>query len=578
MNIPVRKSTAAPLKRKNADEGEQNRKHSHNEWPITTSHNRPDVAMSKNLHMTVKKYAFVIDSERYKCGVIGCDHCFPTSSDLDRHIASVHPSDGYVQRYRCPHCNEQTQPMDDDRTKPRRSDIIRHVELHGCNVFCCFGCIKVFPIEVDMHRHLTRCHLTQNFKYSHQQLDCNGQMLKTDDITLVFRCKMCYSFTSNIAQAMEHFKIFHNSATVDFIVIQSSQRTTPKQKIGTSIPPIPAFEMQQQLICAICNSTFGKKENLVAHHQQRHELEPIAIRFGSLFLKNIKSVDCKDMTKMNASFDRQILYTCAHSHATIKYFSEVECVLAHWSNTHETDDQLPFRFQALPLVSCKYCPVLSTFRDLRKHHAKNHPKERFIAVNPADNNQCSVCNFIGDNIVDHFRSEHSLIQQDNVVNPVCLNDATIEKLRQINVRKKCDQCFDIHETENDMKNHYLREHKTTNFERIECDDNHSVQLITGCCRLEVNQPIFFEHFAHHEQHFCCNKCPFYTDDPSRLVDHSVEIHETHCQPKKLEIKNLQSWFWNSEHIFSNGLTLNSYNLIGTAIDDSQRFKEFFRMK
>ncbi|XP_055305930.1 zinc finger protein 142-like [Sitodiplosis mosellana] len=572
-------SKATPVKRKHSNEGEareevsKKRKHGHKE-----SHKRPNDprrmdTMRENMNSTGKSYKFIIEEERYKCGVASCGHQSKAPGDFERHLKEMH---GIIKRFKCPHCNDRLEASNDRNRMCTPVDVMRHLELHGNDLFSCFHCQSVFSTEFEVQLHLIRRHLTLEFKYHHKNFDAKGQASVVDDVNVKFECNMCHQHVPTTALAMEHFKMSHTGANVDFTAIQFVDRMTRSLEV-VSIPVHRAFLLQQHLICASCDSTLATKERLIAHHRQKHDTRPLAIRLSPLMcFNNFTASSVVEMTKMNSQFDRHIMYTCAHCPETGTYFSKVEDVLTHWSKTHETEDQLPFRFHAIPLVACIHCQTLSTFHDLVRHHAQKHSNQPFVAVNPINQNQCSVCNFVSDNLIDHFCLEHSTILQENIMNPVCLSEGTVNQLLEINVRKnfKCGRCDTILETENDMKDHYLDEHKTLEFDRIEFNDNQSVQLLGGCCHLDLDQITFFEHLANHERNFCCPKCTFHTSDSFEFMDHGIEAHEIHNDACTLDLNNMKTWYWNSRYVFGNGLVLSKYNLIGTSIDDSQRFKEF----
>lgn len=527
--------------------------------------------MRDTLDSTGKSYKFIFEEERYKCGVNSCNHHSRMANDFERHLQDEHKS---IKKFRCLHCNEKIVHGDERNRIFNPVDIMRHLELHGNDQFTCCNCKKWFSSEFQVQLHLTRRHSSVEFKYHHRNVDVKGEPMISEDIVVMFECNICHQLIPTVALAMEHFKISHNGANTDLTATKVISRRTRNLDMMT-IPVHRAFLLQQHLICGLCDSTFATKERLITHHWQIHNRKPIAIRFSSLMcFNNVMSNSLLEMTKMNTMFDRHILYGCLHCPET--NFSQVNGVLAHWSKVHGKDDQLPFRYHALPLVSCKHCQTLSTFRDLIKHHTQKHPEQTFVAVNPANQKKCCICNFIGDNITDHFRREHLTVLQETIANPVCMNEDTINQLLEINIKNKfkCGRCDVIIETENDVKDHYLDEHKTLEFDHIEFNDNQSVQLIGSCCHLEIEQITFFEHLVNHERNFCCPKCSFHTGDSFKFMDHGIEAHDIHNDACTLDLKFMKSWFWHSEYIFGNGLVLNKHNLFGSSIDDSVRFKEF----
>lgn len=527
--------------------------------------------VADNVNVLGKKYNFVIESERYRCGIDGCSHHTLTGSELNKHIRRQHST---RQTFCCWHCGEQI-CAENGQKGVSTIDILHHLDFHGSDLFWCIKCTKPFSSEFDVQLHITRHHLSSEFKYLHKHFDTNGQASRTDDISVLFDCNICGQCIPTVAKAVEHYKVNHCGASIDIAAIQFTQRTTSKMEV-TRIAPHKTFSIQQHMICDFCDATVPTKERLLQHHRQLHIARAPVIRLSPLMcFNNLHLAKVTELTKINALFDRHILYECEHCDGI--HFSSIEEVHKHWMKQHNTDDsRLPFHFLAIPLVSCAQCPCLSTFDGMRDHYIEKHPSQPFVAVNQMNHKECTLCNYTGNTLTEHFYREHSTILQHKIRNPVRLSEDKIDLLLDINVKKKhkCTVCETILETEEDMRNHALDIHKTFDFEPCEVFDNQSVQLIGNCCRTAVDQITFFEHLASHTFWLYCPKCTFRTQNSFEFMNHGIEAHDVHNDACTLNLKYLKEQYWSSKYVFGNGLVLNKCNLVGTSIDDSHRFNEF----
>lgn len=518
-----------------------------------------------------RKYKFVFENERYRCGTDGCSYHSPMGSELNKHIKKRHPK---RQIFRCWHCDEKIR-AENSQKSISVIDVLHHLDLHGSDLFYCIKCAKLFSSEFDVQLHFTRNHFVNEFKYTHKNFDAKGQAMRSDDISMLFECNICGQGIRTVAKAVEHFKVNHCGASVDIAAIQFTQRTASDMAVMT-IAPHKAFNIQQHMICDHCDATVSTKERLLQHQRQSHATLAPVIRLSSLMcFNNLNLPKVTEMTKTNSLFDRHIFYECEH--CTGNYFSSVEEVHEHWTKQHDTgDSRLPFHFLAIPLVSCAHCQCLSTFDGLRQHYVEKHPSVPFVAVNQMNQKECALCTFTGTSVTEHFYREHLAILKNEIRNPVRLTEDKIDGLLGINVKKKhkCTVCKAILENEEDMRNHALDVHNTFDFEPCEIFDNQSVQLIGNCCQTAVDQLTFFEHLASHKFWHYCPKCTFRTEDSFEFMNHGIEAHDVHNDACTLNLKYLKEQYWSSKYVFGNGLVVNKCNLVGTSIDDSHRFKEF----
>lgn len=529
--------------------------------------------MTENRVDVVQNDTFVIESERYKCGLNGCDYHSCMAFDLKNHLSEKHYN---LNEFRCSHCNEMIIP-EPDYKRVSINDIFHHLDLHGKDLFTCKQCDKLFSTELEIQSHIVHHHFTMSeFKYHHKTLDNTGQETISEDIKILFECNICLEGITMTSMTMEHYKNHHFGANIDFTAIKLTTQTMPMPEMMT-ISPHKTFVLQQHMSCDYCKKTFTRMDRFIVHHKERHGKKIPKIRFRLMCFNQFNLASVADLTEANTLFDRHILYACVYCNRYSMYFGSMKKVHAHWIQKHEQPTQTqPFRLLAMPLVACKYCPILSTFRGLCQHNEKNHATEPFVAVHPMNSLQCAVCNYIGDDIVEHFGREHMTVLHDNTSNPVCMTEDTIDQLINAKVVKKikCNRCDAIMETDSESRAHYLTWHNTVDYDRLDFYDTRSVQFIGGCCQNTLDQITFFDHLINHKRDFYCSQCTFHTNDSFEFMNHGIEAHDIHHDACTMDLKFFNKMFWNSHYVFANGLILNKYNLFGTTIDDSQRFKEF----
>lgn len=523
----------------------------------------------------VHRYKFVVEKDRFKCGFNDCTKNQYTEKEFEHHLKTKH---SIRKNWKCPHCGET---IESNKRKVKPGEIIRHLQLHGPNVYWCGECDKMFSTDFDVQLHVARNHPVSKFTYHHKTLDVNGATNTTKEIRVLLECNLCQQWMPTTSAALEHFKMNHAGAVIDFTAFEVVNCRTSNMKVN-STPPQKSFLLQQHLVCDLCDTKMATKDKMLEHYQQKHPSRPLAIRFSQMMcFNNLRSASALEFSKSNASFDRHILFTCAHCDGLRFNFGRVRDVFEHWKKTHDSGyHQLPFHFYADPLVSCLYCDVLSTFQGLVEHFKMNHPKEMFAAVQPLHHDQCGLCPFTatGEDILDHFCRDHPTILQENLTNPVRLTEETVDQLLKINVRKKlkCARCSDVFESESNLRDHCLEVHKTLQFDHTEFIDNESVQLFSGCCADEIDQIEFFEHLTNHQRIFNCSQCSFGTNDAFVFMNHGIDEHKVHQDACTLDLNWLKSWYWHSKYVFGNGLILNKHNLVGTSIDDSKRFMELLQ--
>lgn len=533
----------------------------------------PDSEKSVAEHLNISQpYKFVAEKRTFLCGIDNCEKVFSSAIEHENHLKKNHAT---VKKFSSPHRDYQTWASGDVKiVKP--TNVLRHLHKHRSDMYCCGICNKKSQSIFSIQKHVVHNHPTSEFAYNYEKFD--GFLSSTVDVRVKFECNICREQTPSIAMASEHFSVNHPGAIIDFTAIETVTMTKSNAQV-VLLPDQRSFLLQKRLMCGVCNAGLVNKNMAIEHFNRMHPSQALEVKLSQILCFNDqKTTSALEFSNWNASFDRNILYDCAHCCGKIYHFNCVQDVFEHWKNVHNGDESLPFRFFAIPLVSCPYCNIMSTFQDLTNHFRQEHPDQLFVAVQSMTPKQCSLCNFSGYGVLDHFRREHGTILQENQINPVCLSDDTIDQLLKINVRKKfkCNRCDEAYESESDIRDHFLDEHSTLKFERIEFYDNQNVQLFSKCCNSEIEQITFFEHLVKHERSFGCPQCLFRTNDSFEFMNHGIEEHRNHTDACTLELNYLKNWFWHSEYVFGNGLILNKHNLVGTTIDDSQRFMEFIQ--
>lgn len=412
-----------------------------------------------------------------------------------------------------------------------------------------------------------------------------GQLERVDGISVSLNCTMCIRQFTDVDSAKLHFNNEHKGANIDITAYKTTDQRNPNSD-GYLILKIKSFILQQHFICDHdqCRTTCSTKARLIAHHQQDHKGLPLAARFSPLlYFHNLDSKNLKELTAQNLVFDRYILYSCAHCEDPIIYFNQPMDVKMHWLKKHYTKDLsvdetfYPFRYKALPLVSCKYCKLLTTFTDLMRHHQEKHQDNPLVAVDPFNENQCSVCHFSDGNVINHFIHEHPLVSQKIFVNPICYDVNTFMELVKVNVGPKfrCEVCDDILQTEDDLGVHHTIKHEALKYRVREIYDDIDEKLMGGCCNKQViERHRLFEHILEHRRNFYCQVCSYHTTNSFEFVEHGITAHGIHSDARTVDLDYLKRSFWKSRFIWMNGLVLNKHNLIKTYLDDSTRFKRF----
>lgn len=138
-------------------------------------------------------------------------------------------------------------------------------------------------------------------------------------------------------------------------------------------------------------------------------------------------------------------------------FSDINDLHEHWNSDHS--DSKRFRFYSIDLLKCQIgnCNYYSTFKSLKKHYHKSHPKQQFV---PILHGRCALCLCDDDDM-----SQHSCSKQHNSKmissNPILYTNNEIEALQSIHNPKmvKCMICDQVFESRKVMLQHHRECHK-----------------------------------------------------------------------------------------------------------------------
>lgn len=260
----------------------------------------------------------------------------------------------------------------------------------------------------------------------------------------------------------------------------------------------------------------------------------------------------------------------------------IDSVYEHWFFNHTNESiSAQFKFYAIPLANCFHCNEIGIYGAIEKHHNLHHKGHRFAITDHNNPKQCGICQFKCDDMMEHFKWQHNLNSQPRVFNPILYSEQKIAELLTINVHKthQCGDCNQKCENRIALTEHYVVSHREKTVNYIETIDNKQSVLahfFCGFCKQTVECNRFLAHFREHSYNFHCSQCPFQSDNIAELICHEKSVHKIdslnyHCSIFPGWVKNK---FFNTEMVFSNGLTLNTYNVLETKFDDSKLFDIF----
>lgn len=92
---------------------------------------------------------FVPSHSRYACCALGCQYICPEEANLRHHLIALHSSE---TSFTCVHCKMNLTPTDTD-------NLIKHLKLHGLQLFKCYYCAFVHNLKHKVEKHVADNHL-----------------------------------------------------------------------------------------------------------------------------------------------------------------------------------------------------------------------------------------------------------------------------------------------------------------------------------------------------------------------------------------------------------------------------------
>lgn len=235
-------------------------------------------------------------------------------------------------------------------------------------------------------------------------------------------------------------------------------------------------------------------------------------------------------------------------------------------------------------MRCFYCDYTASFGDLARHHLEQHSVESFVVVNMNDSSTCGICassKFRPSEMIEHFNTNHESILQNNITNPILLNDEMLTKLLANNAHRfQCGNCDRVFETQLELEFHHSIEHTGQEIVmRLSSSDQiPESYLICNYCQAKVNdRDMYLNHIEEHCYLFMCSKCDFRTEKLMELVGHEKSKHRCnslnfHCH-QFCEL--LKKHFANTKIIFENGMILFNHQLANTRFKSSHILFDIF---
>lgn len=268
-------------------------------------------------------------------------------------------------------------------------------------------------------------------------------------------------------------------------------------------------------------------------------------------------------------------------------YSSIERLYKHWISAHsavtnQSVKVFPFQFYVSEFVKCYYCTKIGNYAEIRDHHKNEHSlKDPYGMVLLNDFKACALCNSNDDDLINHFKMVHKIINNARVFNPICISDQVVDHLLAIKIHEqiKCERCTRIYQTEDEMALHYLNEHLGLQMKASRCSGDKSIQAICWYCDKSLAANDFMQHIRSHSNSMKCTECKFVSADINEHVKHAASIH------KKVKTFDdiclvfsdiLKQKYFETKILFGNGLVLVKHNLLGTRMNDSREFGRFIK--
>lgn len=264
---------------------------------------------------------------------------------------------------------------------------------------------------------------------------------------------------------------------------------------------------------------------------------------------------------------------CQDANFQTDAYNSVQEVHNHWHTKHTN---LPFQFYAGYSSICHVCKEHIQLSEIKNHFKVFHPMQPIAVANRLDNNKCAICEYIGDNLTDHFLAHHQIVINANLFNPMQLTKEDIRHLSGIEVHKKykCKGCKQGKiETQSQSIDHLRCSY--ANGALDEFYDKHLPYFECGLCGCKVEQTQLFSHFSK-DHDFECWNCDLVEGNLDALIVHHNEVHNG-MSMEKTQIELGKAYF-QTKIIFCNGLILNKANIMSVGDNEYDIIKAFFQSK
>lgn len=284
------------------------------------------------------------------------------------------------------------------------------------------------------------------------------------------------------------------------------------------------------------------------------------------------------------------MYSCVHcqdKENSTRTYSTIERVYKHWISAHSAVTSnsvkvLPFQFYVSEIVKCYYCKKNGNCAEIRAHHKNRHSsKDPYGMVLLNDTKACALCNSKDDDLVNHFKVVHNIINKAHVFNPICMSDQMVDHLLAIKIHEKiiCDRCSRVYQTEDELAMHYLNAHNGLQMKVSRCSSDTSIHVICWYCDKLLAANHFMQHIRSHSNAMKCSECNFISADINEHVKHAATIHKTIKTFDDIYLAFsdiLKRKYFETKILFGNGLVLVKHNLLGTRWNDSREFGCFIK--
>lgn len=214
-----------------------------------------------------------------------------------------------------------------------------------------------------------------------------------------------------------------------------------------------------------------------------------------------------------------------------------------------------------------------------QHHEDKHAGQQYAIFHGDNRDKCGMCQSTSEDLTNHFKINHDAESVPMIFNPVKCSEKSVIELLKIDMKKKyqCRKCRKIFASKNEIVVHFSSAHHGEKVESKEVPDQDHQNIpdhcICGDCRKKVDYAYLSSHFWKHTYNFQCFNCPYESQDMSNLICHEMCEHnsntaDSHRESFKRKLKNS---YFDSDMVFSNGLTIKTYNVLGTRFDGSKLF-------